>query len=121
LSEDTKILLLDDDRNHLHELSRYLSTEGYTPLAALDPDIAEGLLEQNPKFAIVDLFLAGEQGAELSSQFILNFLVPRGIPYGRMSSAPDMVPETERGEWVVHKRDFWNDPDSLYPLLQQVL
>ncbi len=116
-----KILLLDDDRNHLGELSRYLSSEGFQPLAAQDVERAEELLQEGPVFAIVDLFLAGERGAELSGEFIENHLVPNGIPYGRMSSAPDMVPQHQRGAWVVHKRDFWDEPESLYPFLVTVL
>lgn len=121
MAKGKKILLLDDDRNHLGELSRYLVSEGYVPLAAQDVEQAEEFLQEGPVLAIVDLFLAGDRGAELSGEFIENHLEPNGIPYGRMSSAPDMVPAHQRGAWVLHKREFWDEPDCLFPYLIQVL
>lgn len=119
--KNEKLLLLDDDRLHLSELARYLEGEGLVPLRALTVEEAILLLPEAPDFAIVDVFLAGDDGAELSDRFIAEYLEPNGIRYGRMTSAPSSVPENRRGEWVLHKREFWNDPATLFPLLVQAL
>ncbi|MCB0325629.1 MAG: hypothetical protein KDD69_18735 [Bdellovibrionales bacterium] len=115
------ILLLDDDVAHLAEVSRYLEGLYCRALRCRTVAAAEQALADAPDFAIVDLFLDGDAGAELSNDFIRGSLLPRHIPYGRMSSAPSLIPADLRGDWVLHKRLFWDNPETLLPLLLQSL
>jgi CheY-like chemotaxis protein len=115
--EERKILLLDDDERHLEALADVLQNLGFLPLCCKDPAEALAALENEPIYAIVDLFLAGDDGAELSNSFIRQELIPRCIRYGRLTSAPQLVPQDLQGEWVVHKRKFWNNPEEILGLL----
>jgi DNA-binding response OmpR family regulator len=83
-----KILILDDDPWLLKELGAALENAGYVVLASRNVDGAVQALAQHPDFAIVDLFLDGEVGSELSNNFIRDNLVPAAIPYARLTSAP---------------------------------
>ncbi len=113
------ILLLDDDFHHLDDLSRVLVANGYEPIPCADVGAAMLALQQGPvDFAIVDLFLSGNEGDELSNEFIELVLVPAGIKYGRMSSAPGMVPKEWVGEWVLDKRAFRRDSSELIKALE---
>ena len=112
-----KILLLDDDSAHLEELSEVLAANGFQSICCSTVDAAIAALEQQPSFAIVDLFLQGDDGEELSNHFVTAYLVPKGIAYGRMSSAPHLVPDHLSGSWVVDKRKFRRDPEMVIEYL----
>ena len=112
-----KILLLDDDPLHLEELSEVLTAHGFQTICCATVDAAVSALEQQPTFAIVDLFLQGDDGEELSNHFVTAYLVPKGISYGRMSSAPHLVPVHLSGKWVVDKRKFRRDPEMVIEYL----
>lgn len=114
------ILLLDDDPLHLEELSEVLNANGYQTICCSTVDAAVTALEQQPDFAIVDLFLQGDDGEELSNHFVTAYLVPKGIAYGRMSSAPHLVPDHLVGRWVVDKRRFRRDPEMVLDYLGQL-
>lgn len=111
------ILLLDDDSWHLQHLTEVLQGAGYLALGCLDVEAATRALEEAPSFAIVDLFLAGDSGSELSATFIEQELLSRGIAYGRMTSAPSLVPPHLRGSWVLPKSQFRQNPQILVDLL----
>jgi hypothetical protein len=111
------ILLLDDDPLHLEELSEVLNANGYETICCETVDAAVAALEKCPSFAIVDLFLKGDDGEELSNHFVTAYLIPKGIAYGRMSSAPHLVPDHLIGKWVVDKRKFQRDPEMVLEYL----
>ena len=96
----------------LHEIAEVLSAAGYTALQAQTVEIAEDiLLEHEISFAVVDLFLLGDRGSELSNDFIRQHL--GAIPYVRMTSAPHLVPEEFSGHGIIAKQDFVYCPDLL--------
>lgn len=115
-----RILLLDDDPTLLRALSELLEENSYQVSAALNVARAIATLSSNPDFAIVDLFLAGDKGDALSNDFIRDHLVPRKIPYGRLTSAPRLVPKEYSGEWVLDKRLVATSPQTLIAALLQV-
>jgi len=116
------ILLLDDDPNHLLELHQTLEDAGYSPISCLDVNAAVAeLRKQIPDFAIVDLFLSGDSGDFLSNDFIELILVPAQIPYGRMSSAPGLVPKEFAGHFVYDKRKFRADRAAFLAQLDKTL
>ncbi len=129
--ETFRILLLDDDTRHLDEVRMYLEREGYEVFLADTVSAAQKVLEKREAekqegeqaidFAIVDLFLAGDAGDNLSNEFIRDSLIPAGIPYGRMSSAPYAVPPGYKGLWVLDKRHFWRQPQLLGDALIETL
>ena len=63
-----------------------------------------------PTFALVDLYLLGDQGAHLSNEFIKNHLIPNGIPYGRVTSAPNDLPPDLVGIMAFDKRRLSTEP-----------
>lgn len=115
-SNSKNILLLDDSAAMLHELAEVLSAAGFTPLKAQTVELAEKiLLEHNVSFAVVDLFLLGDSGSELSNEFICKHLGE--IPYVRLTSAPSLVPEEFSGRGIIAKQDFVYCPDLLLDLI----
>lgn len=122
-----KILLLDDDEYVLAFLTRNLLDWGYHPLAASDvgkaKEIIQSGIDQSERidFAIVDLFLLGAKGDHLSNGFITEVLSPAGVPYGRLTSAPDLVPTDVMGLFVIDKRQLENDATSLKLILLSLL
>ena len=116
-----RVLLLDDDMDLLHDVSQVLTAAGFDVARCPTVNIAMMQLSVRPDFALVDLFLDGTLGDELSNGFVRDHLIPNGIPYGRLSSAPGLVPKEFSGEFVMHKRDFSMHPDKLVALIRQVL
>jgi DNA-binding NtrC family response regulator len=98
-----KILLLDDSDLLRKELVELLLKWGYDPKDAATPAEAELCVESGVDFAIVDVYLDGGRGAELSEEFINKVIHPQAIPYGRLTSAPESVPEYQRGLFVLDK------------------
>ena len=116
------ILLLDDDPYHLDQLSQVLCTNGYETVPCLNVAAAMSAIgERAIDFAIVDLFLEGNEGDELSNEFIELVLTPASIKYGRMSSAPGMVPKEYAGDWIIDKRAFRRDPSETLQALAKSL
>jgi DNA-binding NarL/FixJ family response regulator len=100
-----RILVLDDDPYFLGEMEERLSFEGFSVLCARDVHDAQRLLEREaPDLVIVDLFLEGDTGDELSNTFISKVLEPGGFSYFRASSAPSLIPAGLRGAYVLDKR-----------------
>ncbi len=112
MSLKIQVLLLDDDENHLGFLAQLIERSGYTVQQCLDVPAATAALSGEIHFAIVDLFLAGDDGDELSNKFVEDELMTREIAFGRMSSAPGLVPRTHAGRWVYDKRKFRQDPEE---------
>ena len=116
------ILLLDDDPHHLLELHKTLEDAGYSPISCLDVNAAVAELRKViADFVIVDLFLSGDSGDFLSNDFIELILIPAEIPYGRMSSAPGLVPKEFAGKFVYDKRKFRADHAAFLALLDKTL
>ncbi len=64
--ESLKLLLVDDDRLFLKQLSRAMERRGFTVLAATSGEEARALAEaERPQFAVVDLRLEDENGLDL--------------------------------------------------------
>ena len=116
-----RILVLDDSSQILAEVALLLSRWGYEPLIAQNPEEARCAVEKGVDFAIVDLFLDGARGDELSEQFIDQVLLPRDIPFGRLTSAPEFVPAHQHGLWILHKYDVRNRPELLRLALEEVV
>lgn len=116
-----RILILDDSPQILAEISLLLHRWGYEPITAQNPQDARTAVETGVNFAIVDLFLDGARGDELSEQFIDEVLFPRSIPFGRLTSAPEFVPAHQQGFWILHKYDVRNRPELLRLALEEVL
>jgi len=122
-----KILLLDDDEYVLAFLTRNLLEWGYHPFAASNVGVATEIIQggiaqsEHIDFAIVDLFLLGARGDHLSNGFITEVLLPANVPYGRLTSAPDLVPSELMGEFVFDKRQLENDANSLKLMLLSIL
>ena len=121
MEEAKKILLLDDDTWLLREVGSALQSAGFQVLANENVSSAVQALTSKPDFAVIDLFLDGEAGSELSNSFIRDFLIPGNIPYGRLTSAPALVPPEYGGAWVLHKRFVQYDPKALITLLNREL
>jgi DNA-binding NtrC family response regulator len=119
MTELPHILLLDDDEIHVEHLSEALERWGYRVTACLNVEAAERALD-GIDLAIVDLFLAGNEGEELSNGFVLQRLVPRGIPYIRLSSAPGLVPKNCAGCGVYDKRSFRREPERFRDSLNRL-
>jgi response regulator RpfG family c-di-GMP phosphodiesterase len=119
-----QILLLDDDTSILSEVAMVLDSNEIKIYPCQNIDSAIKVLEDMNKhitFAIVDLFLLGARGDVLSNLFVRKYLEPRNIPYGRFTSAPDLVPEECRGEWILDKRDFYSKPEVLLDMVSRSL
>lgn len=114
-----KILLLDDDPYLLDSVAAVLEGSFFAPLPCSNVDEAIEALKSHPSLAIVDLFLDGDQGMELSNNFIRDYLT--SIPYLRLSSAPSLVPKQFSGKGVMHKRTFRENPMGLIELIQRSL
>ncbi len=108
-----KILVLDDSSSFLDDISKSLTRWGYEPLLAKTAEEAVDLLVLEPAFVVVDLFLAGDAGDQLSNDFVRDHLMPSDIPFGRLTSAPRLVPEDFSGSWVLHKYSYLSDEDCL--------
>lgn len=112
-----RILILDDDPHHLEQLREALEGEGHVVFPALNVKTAALAVQAGIDFAIVDLFLEGDDGDELSNDFISDTLIPRGIAYARMSSAPGLVPKHLSGCGVYDKRSFRANPSEFLRIL----
>ena len=108
-----RILLLDDDLALLLELEDFLAANGFQVDTAPNVEAAVTALAVQPDFTIVDLFLSGNDGAELSNDFIRDHLLPRQLRYGRLTSAPRLVPAQFAGEWILDKRQVIRAPELL--------
>jgi len=112
------ILLLDDDPRHLENLSSFLEENGFDVCSCQNVGQATRAVgEIELDFAIVDLFLEGNDGEHLSNDFVANVLIPAAIPYGRMSSAPGLVPKEFAGKWIFDKRRFRREPQEFLKVL----
>lgn len=114
------ILLLDDDSYLLREVEKFLSQSGYEVITCEDVASAERALSRKPDLAIVDLFLDGSAGDELSNDFIRNILLPAGVRYARLTSAPFLVPQDLRGAFVLHKQELNYRPERLVWLIEEL-
>lgn len=121
------ILLLDDDTYLLREVHALLTGSGFEVLCCENVQLAEQALAAKqqqgvaPDLVIVDLFLEGNAGDELSNGFIRRSLVPNGIPYARMTSAPYLLPADLHGAFVLHKQELNYRPDRLVALIEAFL
>lgn len=115
--KQVSILLLDDDLSFLQFLSDFLTKNGFITCPCLNLSQAISALSNNPSYAIVDLFLNGSM--KDSSLFISEHLKPKGIPFGRLSSAPRLIKEVYAGNWVLHKQKFLNEPSIILDLLKK--
>ncbi len=107
------ILLLDDSPRALELIGDILGREGFITAGCSSVEEAELFVSQrHPIAALIDLYLLGDTGAELSNNFIQNTIVPNCIPYGRVTSAPRDVPQNLRGELVYDKREITIDPSQ---------
>lgn len=116
-----RVLLLDDDTDLLQEVGEVLTVAGFEVARCSTVKIAVMQLAVRPDFALVDLFLDGNLGDELSNGFVRDHLLPNGIPYGRLSSAPGLVPKEYSGSFVMHKREFGLNPEKLVALVELAL
>lgn len=116
-----RILLLDDDTDLLQEVGEVLTAAGFEVARCATVKVAVLQLAVRPDFALVDLFLDGNLGDELSNGFVREHLMPNGIPYGRLSSAPGLVPKEFSGSFVMHKREFSLNPEKLVALIELAL
>ncbi len=113
------ILLLDDDVDLLAALKDFLEGRGYTVFCAESADRAEQIISSNQiHCAIVDLFLQGDEGDQLSNQFVRDYL--NDTPYIRLTSAPGLVPEEYSGAGVLHKYKFRSNPSLLLDLIIEI-
>lgn len=115
------VLLLDDDPRVLVAMAELCREFGLLPIPCETVIAAQNALEQKPVFAVVDLYLAGNSGAELSNNFIRDQLVPKRIAFGRLTSAPDEVPREFSGEWVLHKRLLLHDRQQVVDAIRESL
>ena len=112
-----KILLLDDDPM-IHELVKSLFNDLYLLFHAYCIDDAKNILTgETISFVISDLFLDGDLGDELSNNFIRQSIIPSGIPYCRMTSAPNLVPKDCEGIGIIDKRIVFNNKTQLLDFL----
>ena len=107
------ILHLDDDASLLDLVADNLKHWNYEVISCSEVKSAILALEQSPAFAVVDVFLAGESGKQLSNSFVKDHLEPNGVRYGRLTSAPSEVGEDVSGDWVLDKRLFRRDTGML--------
>ena len=119
--ESKKILVLDDSSTVRADLDSLLRGWDFEPLLAANVPEAVYMLDLGIDFAIVDVFLDGARGDELSAEFVKNYLIPQSIPYGRFTSAPEFVPDAHRGDWVLHKYDVRCDPELMHAALLESL
>ncbi len=116
------VLHLDDDSGILEDVAKFLKLNGYRVLSALNVAVAKVHLQrERVDFAVVDLFLEGDDGEELSNEFVRGELHPRAIPYLRMTSAPGLVPPDAVGCAVLPKATFRKEPEQLLKLLSETL
>lgn len=114
------VLHLDDDPVLLEEVRDALEAEAFTVFSAANVTEAEAFIAAHQiDFAVVDLFLEGNDGDELSNDFIRAHLQPRGILYGRMTSAPGLVPADCTGCWVMPKAVFRRSPYALGEMIRK--
>lgn len=113
MNQQIKILHLDDDPGLLEEVKEYLSAEGYQVFSAANIVAASHVLSLGIDLAIVDLFLEGDEGEELSNNFVRYSLETASVPYLRLSSAPGLVPGDCKGCGVIDKREFRRRPQIL--------
>ena len=115
------VLVLDDDTTFLKTIGILLADRGFTSLPCSSVAQAIDGLTQNPAAAIVDLCLEGDSGEKLSNDFVRNHLIPAGLPYVRLTSAPGGVPEDLKGAGVFDKRDLWYDDDGVMIQIEAAL
>jgi len=112
------ILLLDDSPTLLSEVAKILSAEGFNPLQAQTADQAALHLKNHSiDFAVVDLFLDGDRGDELSNDFVREYLT--NIPYVRLTSAPQLVPTELSGLGIISKQEFVYDTSVLIDVINE--
>jgi DNA-binding NtrC family response regulator len=110
------ILHLDDDILILSEVSKILTHYNlklFSFTQAKEAELFVNKKEVNISLAIVDLFLEGDQGLNLSSEFIRTVLMPEKINYVRLTSAPRLVPKLYMGLAVFDKKEMFHNIDSL--------
>jgi hypothetical protein len=106
------ILVLDDDPVYLAAVGPIIIAHGARPILCNSVDEAEKALSEPIDCALVDQYLNGDDGAELSDNFIADFLEPRGIKFARVTSAPGSVKQRFRGNGIIDKRLLWGENDE---------
>lgn len=120
MSGNIRVLHLDDDPRVLEEVKDYLSAEGYQVYSATNLVAAAHVLLQGVDLAIVDLFLEGDEGEELSNGFVRHSLKGVSLPYLRLSSAPGLVPADCKGSGVIDKGEFRRRPRILLEAIMKI-
>ena len=117
------ILHLDDSSPLLEDIRDYLEVYGFTVISCSNVDAAKDFLDQSPMpdFGIIDLFLDGAGGAHLSNDFIRDYLIPNDIAYIRLTSAPREVPREFSGRGIMHKKDFYDNPNKLVEIINSLV
>ncbi len=115
------VLVLDDDKTFLKTIGTLLIDRGHQSILCSDVAEAVSALAKNPTAAIVDLCLAGDGGDDLSNGFIRQHLIPAGVPYVRLTSAPGGVPADLKGRGIFDKRDLWFDDDGVMYQIETAL
>ncbi|MCB0359133.1 MAG: response regulator [Bdellovibrionales bacterium] len=120
------ILVLDDDPSILAAVASELNSEEFNVMLASNVSEAAALFRQTPPdAAVVDLYLRGDYGDDLSNGFIRSFLHSdegqMRIPYLRLTSAPSAVPPEYEGIGILDKRHFLAAPWELEHSLRRVL
>lgn len=118
---DHLVLVLDDDKTFLKTIGLLLSGRGYDSVLCSNVEEGTAALSRKPTAAIIDLCLEGDSGEALSNNFIRKFLLPAGLPYIRLTSAPGGVPADLRGAGVFDKRDLWFDDEGVMFQIESAL
>jgi hypothetical protein len=108
MSKPLTIVVLDDDARVLNAFRRGLSARGVEVIVCSNVEDAERALNPKPDLVLVDLMLEGGGGDHLSNSFIENHLVPQGIRYARVTSAPGLVPPHLVGEFPIFDKNDWD-------------
>ena len=116
-----RILVLDDDPHHLSQIATKLDDWGYIPQPCEEIGSASLAVAAGIDFAIIDLFLSGNDGDELSNGFILHEIIPNNIRYIRMTSAPGLVPQEFSGLGVYDKRQYRLNANEFKAFLAQFI
>ena len=117
MSQNNYILALDDDPYVLDFVSEICHHAKVSCIIANSAEEAllklKNAIDSKCILAIVDLFLDGARGDELSNNFISDHLLPNNIPFVRLTSAPSLVPTNLSGLLVFDKRKILQNSDEL--------
>jgi len=88
MSEEKKILIVDDELSIRELLSRQLGAEGFEVFVAEDASHAERIIkESNPDVVLLDIAMPGESGTEFLERMTLT---RRKLPFIMMTGAGDV-------------------------------